>query len=550
MKGSNLLFSLFLVLLIPSQAEQIVFSEVMYHPPVGGHEFIEVQNLTATPFDIAKWELTDGASFTFPDFSDGAPLDSFLKAFERIILCDTDPASFRATYNVPTSIRIFGPWTGQLANRGERITLADKNGTVRCTLRYDDRHPWPLTADGAGHSLVLVDDSYAINDYRVWEAAPPTPGFSTPFSAEEPFPNPEVNLTVGIPFVNYGDRWDFNDQNLDLGLDWDLPGYNYSHPGWTLENDAGNNGGLYGFENSALPAPGLQTPLLDSSNQDNHITYYFRKEFTYNGATTGANVTIDVITDDGVYFYLNGNPVGGVGTTADAGWKTTATRTVGNATEELAVATNNGSALVAGTNVLCAEVHQTNAGSSDCVFGARLSIAAPSSPSLVINEVLPTAAGFVEIYNPGASPVDLTGWYLSDSPGNLNKYQIPAGTTVPTSGLVVINYTDAGLNPEADTVIYLTEPNGTTIANAIDAPVPLDGRSLGRKGDGSSSWFLFSQPSPGAPNASSSSELSVKINEVSFDQNGTTSWIELYNPAPATIAADGLFLASSPDFSD
>lgn len=550
MKGSNLLFSLFLVLLIPSQAEQIVFSEVMYHPPVGGHEFIEVQNLTATPFDIAKWELTDGASFTFPDFSDGAPLDSFLKAFERIILCDTDPASFRATYNVPTSIRIFGPWTGQLANRGERITLADKNGTVRCTLRYDDRHPWPLTADGAGHSLVLVDDSYAINDYRVWEAAPPTPGFSTPFSAEEPFPNPEVNLTVGIPFVNYGDRWDFNDQNLDLGLDWDLPGYNYSHPGWTLENDAGNNGGLYGFENSALPAPGLQTPLLDSSNQDNHITYYFRKEFTYNGATTGANVTIDVITDDGVYFYLNGNPVGGVGTTADAGWKTTATRTVGNATEELAVATNNGSALVAGTNVLCAEVHQTNAGSSDCVFGARLSIAAPSSPSLVINEVLPTAAGFVEIYNPGASPVDLTGWYLSDSPGNLSKYQIPAGTTVPASGLVVINYTDAGLNPEADTVIYLTEPDGTTIANAIDAPVPLDGRSLGRKGDGSSSWFLFSQPSPGAPNASSSSELSVKINEVSFDQNGTTSWIELYNPAPATITADGLFLASSPDFSD
>ena len=159
MKGSNLLFSLFLVLLIPSPAEQIVFSEVMYHPPVGGHEFIEVQNLTATPFDIAKWELTDGASFTFPDFSDGAPLDSFLKAFERIILCDTDPASFRATYNVPTSIRIFGPWTGQLANGGERITLADKNGTVRCTLRYDDRHPWPLPADGAGHSLVLLDDS-------------------------------------------------------------------------------------------------------------------------------------------------------------------------------------------------------------------------------------------------------------------------------------------------------------------------------------------------------------------------------------------------------
>ena len=94
--------------------------------------------------------------------------------------------------------------------------------------------------------------------------------------------------------------------------------------------------------------------------------------------------------DDGVFFYLNGAPLGGVGTTADAGWKTTATRTVGNASEELAIISNNGSALVDGTNILSAEVHQTNSGSSDCVFGARLSISAPSNPSLLINEVLPT----------------------------------------------------------------------------------------------------------------------------------------------------------------
>ena len=540
-----------LIFLSPlAKAEQIVFSEVMYNPPAGGHEFIEVQNLTATPFDIAQWELTEGASLIFPDFESGPALDSFLKAFERIILCDTDPATFRATYNVPTSIRVFGPWTGQLSNGGERVTLADKNGTTRCSFEYDDRNPWPLAADGAGHSLILTDDSFAIDDSRIWTSAPPTPGFSTPLSAEEPFPNPEVNLSIGIPFVNYGDAWDFNDQNLDLGSNWDAPSYNFSHAGWTRENDAGNNGGLYGFENSALPAPGIQTPLLDSGNEDNHITYYFRKEFTYNGPTTGANVTLDAITDDGLYFYLNGTPIGGVGTTADAGWKTTATRTIGNAAEELAVATNNGSALVNGVNVISAEVHQTNSGSSDCVFGARLSISAPSNPSLLINEVLPAADGFIELYNPGASAINLTGWHLSDSPGNLTRYTIPAGQTVPPSGLVSIRYADAGLATGGDAVVYLTEPDGTTIANAIDAAIPLDGRSLGRKGDGSSSWFLFSEPSENMPNASSSSDFSLKINEASFDQNGTTTWIELYNPAPATLSATGLFLASLPDFSD
>lgn len=550
MKISPRVSALFCALVQIAQAEQIVFSEVMYHPPAGGYEFVEIQNLTATPFDIAQWELTKGADFTFPDFSAGAPLETFLKAFERIIICETDPVTFRTAYNVPTSIRVFGPWTGQLDNGGERITLEDKNGVSRCSVSYDDRHPWPLAADGAGHSLTLIDDSFAIDDYRVWSSGPPTPGFSPILNAEEPFQNPEVNLTTGIPFVNYSDEWNFNDQNLNLGTTWKDPAYAFTHAGWTLVGAAGNNGGLYGFENSSVPAPGMQTPLLNSSNEANHITYYFRKEFTYNGPTTGANVTVDMINDDSAYFYLNGTPIGGLGIGAGADWKATANRTVGNATEELGVATNNGSALVNGTNVICAEVHQTNNSSSDCVFGARLSIAAPSNPSILINEVLPAAGGFVEFFNPGGSPIDLAGWYLSDEPGNLTKYQIPAGLTVPASGLASIDYTTAGLALGGDTVVYLTEDDGTTIANAIDAAMPLDGRSLGRKGDGSSSWFLFSEPTENAPNASASADLSLKINEAAFNQDGDTTWVEFYNPASVTLDTSGLFLASLPDFSD
>lgn len=531
-------------------AEQIVFSEVMYHPPVEGFEFVEVENLTATPFDIAQWELGGAVDFTFPDFNPATPLATFLKAFERIIFCETDPETFRAAYQVPESVRIFGPWTGQLNNAGERISLRDKNGVTRCTMAYDDRDPWPLAADGAGHSLILTDDSFAIDDYRVWSSAPPTPGFGPTLEAEEPFPSPEVNLATGIPFVNYGDSWAFNDQNLDLGSSWKEVAYAFTHDGWTLEGAAGNNGGLYGFENSSLPPPGLQTPLLNSSNEANHLTYYFRKEFTYNGPTGGSTVTIDSIVDDGVYFYLNGTPIGGVGSTPDPGWKARATRTVSNASEEFGVATNNGAALVEGTNIICAEVHQTNDSSSDCVFGARLSIAAPSSPSLVINEVLPANDGFLEFFNPGEASIDLAGWYLSDSPGNLTQYQIPAGLTIPPAGLASLAYGPTGLAVAANTVVYLTEPNGTTIANAIDAAIPLDGRSLGRKGDGSSSWFLFSQPTPNDRNASSSAEFAPRINEVAFDQDGQTLWIECFNPAPTARDLSGLFLASRSDFSD
>lgn len=532
------------------RAEQVVISEVMYHPPAGGYEFVEIQNLTATPFDIAEWRLRGGTDFDFPEFISGT--ETFLKAFERIVICETDPATFRATYGLPGAIRVFGPWSGNLANGGERITLKDKNGVTRCSMRYDDERPWPISADGAGHSLVFTETSRENDDYRAWRAsasANPTPGTGEPAAAEEPFPNPEVNLSSGLPFVNYGDKWDFNDQNIDLGVDWKNPNYDYSHAGWTLENDPGNSGGLYGFETSPVPPPNMRTPLLNSNDAANHIAYYFRKEFTYNGQTTGAQVTIDMINDDSAYFYLNGVPIGGLGIGQNAGWKDTANRTVGNATEELAVATNNGSALVQGVNILAAQVHQTNASSSDCVFGARLNISAPSTPTIAINEVLPNANnGFIEFYNPTASTINIGGWYLSDDPGNLTKYQIPGTLNVASSGLSSLTYASTGFSVAATTRIYLTEGNGTTISNAINAAIPLDGRSLGRKADGTGSWFLFTQPTRNSSNSSGSSELSLKINEVHFNALGDADWVEVHNPGTASVGASGLFIASELGF--
>ena len=120
-----------------TKAEQVVISEIMYHPKDGGHEFVEIDNLTSTPFDIALWRLSGGVDFEFPDFSTASPRNTFLKAFEKIVICDTDPGTFRAAYGLPSAVRVFGPWEGNLNNGGERINLKDKNGINRCTVRYD-----------------------------------------------------------------------------------------------------------------------------------------------------------------------------------------------------------------------------------------------------------------------------------------------------------------------------------------------------------------------------------------------------------------------------
>ena len=63
------------------QAGQVVFSEIMYHPPGTLPEYIEVFNVTATPFDMAEWRLSDGVDYDFPKFSAGDPNRTFLKPF-------------------------------------------------------------------------------------------------------------------------------------------------------------------------------------------------------------------------------------------------------------------------------------------------------------------------------------------------------------------------------------------------------------------------------------------------------------------------------------
>ena len=282
--------------------EQVVFSEIMYHPAEGLPEYIEIENLTSTPFDIANWRFTDGVTYEFPDFSAGDGQAKILQPFERILISPVDELSLRSAYAIPLGTRIFGPYTGALSNGGERLTLEDKNGTIRSTVDYGTGRRWPAAADGPGHSLVVMDKDRLNDDYRNWTFSSRrggTPGFVEAVEAEEPFPNPEVNLSTGIPFVNYGDLWKVEDSGSDLGTVWKEVAYDDS--GWREVT------GIYGEESTTggIPnPPGLTSgpsPYLRST-----ITYYFRKEFIYNGAVgAGVDLTIDHVVDDAAGYWLN-----------------------------------------------------------------------------------------------------------------------------------------------------------------------------------------------------------------------------------------------------
>ena len=204
-------------------AEQVVISEIMHHPPGKLPAWVEVRNQTATPFDIAKWRLTGSIEFEFPDFAATNADASFLRSFERIVISSAAPATTRAAYtNIPSNVRVFGPWVGLLPAGGDRLTLKDKNGMPLCSVRYSDHGRWPAAANETGHTLVLRDGNRKVDDWRNWTASVRplgTPG--APASA--PTPAAAALRLNEIQFAPRGGRVEwielFNSATNSLPLD-------------------------------------------------------------------------------------------------------------------------------------------------------------------------------------------------------------------------------------------------------------------------------------------------------------------------------------------
>lgn len=175
----------------------VVISEFMYNPSTGGDEFMELRNISAQPvnlFDPANpantWR-TDGITYSFPT-------GVTLQPGQMILLTALAPETFRSKYSVPSSIQIFGPYSGVLDNGGERLRLRkpglpyldDLGATVVPlididVLTYDDVAPWPTSPDGGGSSLERVNLIGFADDVQNWQASP-SPGGTLGHPAVQP----------------------------------------------------------------------------------------------------------------------------------------------------------------------------------------------------------------------------------------------------------------------------------------------------------------------------------------------------------------------------
>ena len=102
----------------------------------------------------------DGTTYVFPDHTTRAP-------GERMVLIQ-DLKSFRKRY---AEADVAGIYDGKLADGGEEIVLYAADGSVIFHVTYDDRNGWPLSADGAGDSIVLLPDAEDPMRPESWRAS-------------------------------------------------------------------------------------------------------------------------------------------------------------------------------------------------------------------------------------------------------------------------------------------------------------------------------------------------------------------------------------------
>ncbi len=167
---------------------------------------------------------------------------------------------------------------------------------------------------------------------------------------------------------------------------------------------------------------------------------------------------------------------------------------------------------------------------------------------VVIHEVLAhtdlPAVDAIELFNPSATPAPIGGWYLSDDAGTPRKYRIPAGTTVPAGGFLVLdesvfNAPSQGTNAFRlsstgdEVVLFSAAADGafTGYSDRVSFGVTFNGTSLVRWTNSVGEISMVAAVAPSFGTANAGVRLSpVVLQEVYFAPlPGEVPFVELWN---------------------
>ncbi len=204
-----------------SRKTGLVISEIMYHPRdmlLGVHpaelEFVELFNSTPSYEDISGYRLAGDIDYTFPP---GTVLGG-----GQFLVVARSPEDLQTVSGI---VGALGPFTNNLPNDAGRVRLRNESGAVLLEVNYSAKFPWPIAADGAGHSLVLARPSFGEGQRAAWAASDAlggSPGGLEPFGVEplRPIMINEFLAHTDASALDFIELYNHSDQPVDLGGAW------------------------------------------------------------------------------------------------------------------------------------------------------------------------------------------------------------------------------------------------------------------------------------------------------------------------------------------
>ena len=403
-----------------SRTTPIAISEIMYKPAprTDGKslEFLEIYNSNPWFQDIGGYQISCA------DMNYIFPAGTTIPGGGYLVVAAA-PADIESVYGITN---VMGPYTGSL-KKSETLELRDERTNVLLTVPYSNVYPWPVAADGTGHSIVLACPTYGEGDSRAWDISDVVGGSPGRMDSFTPSPLRSVVINQFLahtdpPDVDYIQLYNHSTNSVDVS-------------GCILSDDPVTNKFVIP-SGTIIPAGGF---------------VYFTE------ATMGFGLNA---AGESIYFK---NP--GLARVLDA---------VQFNAQQNGVATGRWPDGANDFYRLSAKTPGTN--------NARILIS-----DVVINELMydPISGNdddqYVELFNRSTNAVDLSGWQLSDA----ISYTFPSGTLLATNGYIVVARNTANLFSK-----YPNLNSGNTVGNfsgklshngehiALLMPVPHNGTNI------------------------------------------------------------------------
>ena len=196
-----------------SRKTGLVISEIMYKPAPRADgkvlEYLELFNSNPYPEDISGYRISGSVDFEFPS-NTTLPGGGFL-------VIAGSPVDFQSVYGLSN---VMGPYKNTLKNSGT-IRLRNNRDAIFLEVNYAAKPPWPVAADGTGHSLVLGRPSYGEDDPKAWDISDVVGGSPGSVKAYRPSPQRsvminEILVRAVFPAEAFVELYNHSNQAVDL----------------------------------------------------------------------------------------------------------------------------------------------------------------------------------------------------------------------------------------------------------------------------------------------------------------------------------------------